>query len=119
MAELEVKNAEMADENRQALLENVITDIKNILEKSRAKVAAEVNKELLATYWKIGEIIVKYEQNEQIRAAYGEKTLIQFSRALPWSCGPLLRGQLRSGELRERFSYRFWSGAYRASHSQW
>ena len=49
--------------------------------------ALQVNNELLSTYWKIGEIIVRYEQNEQIRAAYGEKTLRHFSRELTREIG--------------------------------
>ncbi len=60
----------------------VISDIKTILETARSNVAREVNNELIIAYWKIGEIIVRYEQNDSIRAAYGEKTLIQLSKAL-------------------------------------
>ena len=55
MAEIEVKNAEMANLNQREMLRNVISEIRSVLEKSRSKVAAEVNKELLATYWKYAE----------------------------------------------------------------
>lgn len=82
MEELDVKNTGVIKNKQQEMLGNVISEIRSVLEKSRSKVAAEVNRELLATYWKIGEIIVKYEQNDQIRAVYGEKTLVQFSKAL-------------------------------------
>lgn len=34
------------------------------------------------SYWKIGEIIIRYEQNDSIRAEYGEKTLKQLSKEL-------------------------------------
>ena len=54
---------------------------------SRQKVVRQVNDELLITYWKIGEIIVKYGQNEQIRATYGEKTLLQLSKSLTRELG--------------------------------
>lgn len=37
--------------------------------------------------WKIGEIIVRYEQNDQIRAVYGEKTLKQLSKTLTQELG--------------------------------
>ncbi len=37
---------------------------------------------MIISYWKIGEIIVRYEQNESIRAAYGEQTLKQLSKVL-------------------------------------
>lgn len=56
-----MKNMEIANMKQQEMLGNVISEIRSVLVKSRSKVAAEVNKELLATYWKIGEIIAKYE----------------------------------------------------------
>ena len=39
------------------------------------------------TDWKIGETIIKYEQNDQVRAAYGEKTLLQLSKELTIELG--------------------------------
>lgn len=60
----------------------LICDVKNILDTARSNVAREVNNELVVAYWKIGEIIVRYEQNDNIRAAYGEQTLKQLSKAL-------------------------------------
>ena len=64
------------------LMSPLIEDIKNILDTARSNVAREVNNELIVAYWKIGEIIVRYEQNDSIRAAYGEQTLKQLSKAL-------------------------------------
>ena len=61
---------------------SVISEIKTLLDASRQQVATQVNQQLLSTYWKIGEIIVRYEQNDQIRAVYGEKTLQQLSKSL-------------------------------------
>ena len=72
---------------RNEYTEQIIAEIKELLTKSRKSVALQVNNELLSTYWKIGEIIVRYEQNEQIRAAYGEKTLRHFSRELTREIG--------------------------------
>ncbi len=69
------------------LLSKVVSDIGDILEQSRKTVATQVNRALLAAYWKIGEVIVKYEQNEQIRAAYGEKKLQMLSRSLTEAFG--------------------------------
>ena len=63
-------------DNKNSYTEIVVSEIKDLINQSRKNVARQVNYEILATYWKIGEVIVKYEQNEQIRAAYGEKTLI-------------------------------------------
>ena len=64
------------------LFSNEIKEIKNIIEESRKKNATTVNTSLLATNWKIGEIIVKYELNNNIRATYGEATLKEMSKVL-------------------------------------
>ena len=64
------------------LMNPLICDVKNILDTARSNVAREVNNELVVAYWKIGEIIVRYEQNDNIRAAYGEQTLKQLSKVL-------------------------------------
>lgn len=64
------------------LVNPLISEIKSILHTARSNVAREVNNELLISYCKIGEIIVRYEQNDSIRAVYGEKTLKQLSKVL-------------------------------------
>lgn len=64
------------------LMHPLINEIKDILDTARSNIAKEVNNELIISYWKIGEIIVRYEQNESIRAAYGEQTLKQLSKVL-------------------------------------
>lgn len=81
---------------------SVVSKIKTILDSSRNKVAAQVNTELLSTYWKIGEIIVRYEQNDQIRAAYGENTLKQLSKSLSKEFG---KGFSRSNIYNMRLFY--------------
>ena len=60
----------------------IIHEIREILDEARKNVAREVNNELIISYWKIGEIIVRYEQNKNIRAKYGEQTLKQMSKIL-------------------------------------
>lgn len=77
--EIELKNTE--------LFRPTILEIKEILTNSRNKVITQVNQELLVTYWKIGEIIVRYEQNDQIRATYGERALKQLSKELTRELG--------------------------------
>ena len=64
------------------LLSSIVLDIRNIMETAHRNVAQEVNNELIVAYWKIGEIIVRYEQNDNIRAAYGKQTLKQLSKIL-------------------------------------
>ena len=49
------------------LLNPLVSDVKNILDTARNNVAREVNSELIVAYWKIGEIIVRYEQNDSRR----------------------------------------------------
>ena len=64
-----------------------MSEIRALLETSRKNIAQQVNQELLSTYWKIGEVIVRSEQNDSVRAAYGEKTLLQLSKALTKELG--------------------------------
>lgn len=64
------------------ILNPLVNEIKTILDLARNNVARVINKELLMSYWKIGEIIIRYEQNDSIRAEYGEKTLKQLSKEL-------------------------------------
>lgn len=65
-----------------SIIPPIIHEIREILDEARKNVAREVNNELIISYWKIGEIIVRYEQNKNIRAKYGEQTLKQMSKIL-------------------------------------
>lgn len=78
------------------------SEIRTLLETSRKNVAQQVNQELLSTYWKIGEVIVRYEQNDSVRAAYGEKTLLQLSKVLTKELG---KGFSRSNLQNMRLLY--------------
>ena len=84
------------------VMKPVINEIKEVLEKARSNVAITVNRELLVSYWKIGEIIVRYEQNEQIRAAYGEQTLKLLAKRLTKEFG---KGFSRSNLQNMRLFY--------------
>lgn len=64
------------------IINPLVGEIRDILDTARRNVAREVNNELIRSYWKIGEIIVRYEQNDSIRAEYGEQTLKQLSKEL-------------------------------------
>lgn len=61
---------------------SMMQEIKEVLLKSRQRVAAEVNSELLTAYWNIGRIIVEHEQSSEERAAYGKQTLKELSKEL-------------------------------------
>jgi len=84
------------------LLNPLVSEIKNILEEGRNNVSRAVNNELIISYWKIGEIIVRYEQNDNIRAEYGEQTLKQLSKELTKEFG---KGFSRSNIYNMRLFY--------------
>lgn len=84
------------------LINPLVSEIKGILDTSRQNVAKAVNNELLIAYWKIGEIIVRYEQNDKVRAAYGDKTLKQLSKTLTEEFG---KGFSRSNLQNMRLFY--------------
>ena len=63
-------------------LSSVVLEVKEILDAARGRVAAQVNGELLRTYWHIGRIIAEYEQTVPERADYGKQTLKELSRVL-------------------------------------
>ena len=64
------------------IINPLVGEIRDILDTARRNVAREVNNELIISYWKIGEIIVRYEQNDSIRAEYGEHTLKLLAKSL-------------------------------------
>ena len=41
------------------VLAPAVSEIRSLLEASRKNVAQQVNQELLSTYWKIGEVVVR------------------------------------------------------------
>lgn len=51
----------------------LINEIKSILDIAISNAVKAVNSELIISYWRIEEIIVRYEQNNSIRAEYGNK----------------------------------------------
>lgn len=62
--------------------EPLINEIKSLLDSARTNVVQTINTQLISTYWLIGESIVKYEQNDNIRAKYGAGTLKTISKRL-------------------------------------
>lgn len=64
------------------IMNPIVGEIRDILDNARQNIAREINNELILSYWKIGEIIVRYEQNDSIRAEYGEQTLKQLAKSL-------------------------------------
>lgn len=67
--------------------ENLIEEVKSVLISARKRVVSNVNYEIIMTYWNIGKLIVKYEQNDQLRAEYGKNTLKALSKVLTQESG--------------------------------
>ena len=68
--------------NKIAEYNDMINEIKEVLQSARKNVAQQVNTELLTTYWNIGRIIVEHEQQSKERAEYGQQTLKELSKVL-------------------------------------
>lgn len=85
-----------------AAYESVLNDIKLVLEQGRRRAVTHVNREMLATYWNIGRIIVEHEQKNPDRAEYGTATLKRLSRELTEAYG---KGFSRSNLQNMRLFY--------------
>lgn len=73
--------------NEIAKYNDMISEIKEILQSARLNVARQVNTELLTAYWNIGRIIVEHEQNNNSRAEYGRQALRELSKTLTQEFG--------------------------------
>ena len=62
--------------------EALLADLRAIIASGRGRAAAAVNTEIVATYWHIGERLVREEQGGLERAAYGEQVLARVGRTL-------------------------------------
>ena len=60
----------------------IIEEIKYVIISSRNKIAYEVNNTMLLAYWNVGRIIVKNEQNGNIKAEYGKQIMKELSKEL-------------------------------------
>ena len=67
-----------ADKGEEELLHNV----RHILQEARAKVIHHVNSTLVRAYWQVGKYIVEYEQQGTGRAGYGKAVINTLSRRL-------------------------------------
>ncbi len=74
-------------ETSQITNNNIIAEIKNVIETARKQVVREVNTQILQAYWQVGRIIVEYEQKSPDRAEYGRQTLKELSKLLTEELG--------------------------------
>ena len=58
------------------------SNIKELMDNARNRVAREVNNILIQTYWEIGRIIVEEEQGNSDRAEYGKQLITDLSKKL-------------------------------------
>jgi len=68
--------------NLDAANNQLLLDIRQIIEQARQRVYQTVNSEMVQAYWHIGRLIVEDEQQGQQRAAYGKQQLQQLSEQL-------------------------------------
>ena len=60
----------------------LLADLRAIIALGRGRAAAAINTEIVATYWNIGERLVREEQQGAERAGYGEEVLERIGRIL-------------------------------------
>lgn len=68
--------------NEMQIPQDMLTEIRDIVNSARQNVAAQVNNELIVAYWNIGRVIVEHEQDSNERAEYGKESMRQLSRTL-------------------------------------
>ena len=76
----------MAD-NRILPYQDIYSEIKEALLRSRNQAYSAVNFAMVQAYWHIGRIIVEHEQNGSLRADYGKGVLQEVSERLQQEFG--------------------------------
>ena len=74
----DVPNVPAAGDAYDALL----ADLRAIITSGRGRAAVAINAEIVRTYWRIGERLVREEQGGAERAGYGEQQLARLGRVL-------------------------------------
>lgn len=72
---------------KQDNYQNLITNIGEVLGKGRRHAYQFINSVLAQTYWKIGRLIVEFEQKGNIKADYGSSLLKKLSKELTQKFG--------------------------------
>lgn len=62
--------------------QSLLQKIGKAYDTGKRKAATSVNEALLQTYWKIGQYIVEFEQEGNVKAAYGKQLLIRLAKDL-------------------------------------
>ena len=56
-------------------MEQILSDIRQIIEETRHRVARSINHERTIAYWHIGKRIIEEEQDGLVRAKYGKRLI--------------------------------------------
>lgn len=67
---------------------NLLNDLRSIIERGRKTAYAAVNKSAILTYWHMGRRIVEEEQGGYTRAQYGKQVTVELGRVLSSEFGP-------------------------------
>lgn len=60
----------------------LFTQIKQMLDEARRKIARTVNSTTVEAYWQVGKYIIEYEQQGKVRAEYGKGVIVTLSKRL-------------------------------------
>lgn len=77
----------MCDLDKTDVLQTIISEIENIVNEAKQKIAYSVNHTMIETYWNIGKHIVEIEQKGNVKAIYGKKLLTTLSKELTLRLG--------------------------------
>ena len=73
--------------NSAAISQQLLADIRQILEQTRTHLQRAVNAGMVQTYWHVGRLIVEHEQKGAERAEYGKQQLEQLAITLKGEFG--------------------------------
>jgi len=65
----------------------LVTQLRDLLQKSRQQLQQNINTTMVHTYWQVGRLIVEQEKQGSERAAYGKQVLKQLSNVLTTEFG--------------------------------
>ncbi|MCM1317675.1 MAG: PDDEXK nuclease domain-containing protein [Bacteroides sp.] len=71
-----------SDHIQKCSLDDLLSDVKVILQEARTQISRSVNTTLVTTYWQIGKYIVEYEQGGNARAEYSKGVIKYLSKHL-------------------------------------
>ena len=76
--EIEKIKAELQDPELMSLADKIV----QVIEESKQVLAISINEIIKTAYWKIGQYIVEFEQQGNVKAKYGTSLLSNFAKLL-------------------------------------